>query len=429
LIELHVKQDICDLRPRHNHIITLSNIKYRIIGVLTFLFLHISTSITSKEDVSLQLPIYQPVLENFVSDINEIAREMFAESKAPGGAVAVVKNGRIVYEEGFGIKKIGEDELIDVHTAFRIASVSKTFAGTLTGMLVNEGKLNWDDSVQQYLPEFQLRNPEFASKLEVRHVLSQSTGLIQHAYTNFIEDGRSLKDMIGALSEVKLMTEPGKLFSYQNVAYGIIEPVLYAATGKDYNTLVKEEIFGPLHMRDASIDYQSMMDNENKAYPNYPRFGGWSSGKISSTYYNVPSAGGINASICDMANYMIALTGHRPEVISRQVLDDIFTPQIQTNIRWKYFSRWKDYKKSFYGFGWRIVDNGDDRIAYHGGYVNGYRSQLAINTDEDVAICVLSNSPSNFSSKLVPAFLTLYDEYKERLSLEEDKQIAVKHLQ
>lgn len=417
------------MRPRVNHIIRLNYIRYQIIGVFTFLLLHISTSITSKEDVSLQLPIYQPVLESFVSDFNEMAREMFSESKAPGAAVAVVKNGRIVYGEGFGVKKIGESELIDVHSTFRIASVSKTFAGTLTGMLVNEGKLNWSDPVQQYMPEFQFQNPEFASKLEVRHVLSQSTGLIQHAYTNFIEDGRSLDDMIGALSEVKLMTEPGKLFSYQNVAYGIIEPVLYAATGKDYNTLVKEEIFGPLRMQDASIDYQAMMDNENKAYPNYARFSGWAAGRISSTYYNVPSAGGINASISDMANYMIALTGHRPEVISRQVLDDIFTPQIQTNIRWKYFSRWKDYKKSYYGYGWRIVDNGDDRIAYHGGYVNGYRSQLAINTDEDVAICVLSNSPSSYSSKLVPAFLKLYDEYKERLALEENSQITVTQLQ
>jgi beta-lactamase class C len=387
--------------------------------------MHVSTSITSKEDVSLQLPIYQPVLESFVSEFNDMAREMFIDSKAPGTAIAVVKNGRIIYGEGFGVKKIGEDEPIDVHTTFRIASVSKTFAGTLAGILVNDGQLNWNDRVHQYMPDFQLQNKEFAEKLEVRHVLSQSTGLIQHAYTNFIEDGRSLDDMINALSEVKLMTEPGKLFSYQNVAYGIIEPVLYAATGKDYNTLVKEEIFGPLRMQDASIDYQSMMDDENKAYPNYPRFSGWAAGRISSTYYNVPSAGGINASISDMANYMIALTGHRPEVISQQVLDDIFSPQIQTNIRWKYFSRWKDYKKSYYGYGWRIVENGDNRIAYHGGYVNGYRSQLAINTDEDVAICVLSNSPSSFSSKLVPAFLKLYDAYKERLTMEESSQITL----
>ncbi len=182
-------------------------------------------------------------------------------------------------------------------------------------------------------------------------------------------------------------------------------------------------------MKDASIDYESMMANENKAYPNYARFSGWAAGRIHSTYYNVPSAGGINASISDMANYMIALTGHRPEVISQEVLNDVFEPHVQTNIRWKYFSRWRDYKKSYYGLGWRIVMNGDDKIAYHGGYVNGYRSQLAINTNEDIGICILSNSPSSFSSKLVPAFLKLYDEYKASIKLEEESQIKITEIQ
>ena len=387
--------------------------------------MHFSTSIASKEEVFFELPANTPVLDSFVSEFRELAHNIFNNSKAPGAAVAVVKDGQIIYGEGLGVKKVGQKDPIDVHTAFRIASVSKTFAGTLTGILVNEGRLSWNDKVIQYLPEFRLKNPEYTEKLEVKHVLSQSTGLIQHAYTNFIEDGRELDDMITALSEVKLMTEPGKLFSYQNVAYGIIEPVLYAATGKDYNTLIQEEIFGPLRMKDASIDYQSMMSNENKALPNYPRFSGWATGRISSTYYNVPSAGGINASISDMANYMIALTGHRPEVISPQVLGQIFEAKIRTNIKWKYFSRWKDYKKSFYGLGWRIVQNNDDIIAYHGGYVNGYRSQLAINKNEDIGICVLSNSPSSFSSKLVPAFLKLYDEYREVIKLEEQNQIVI----
>lgn len=403
----------------------MKGLKYQFIGVITLVLLHISTSITSKEEFSPQLPVHHPVLDNFLVQFNEMATKMFADSKAPGAAIAIVKDGRIIYGEGYGVKKVGEEAPVDVHTTFRIASVSKTFAGTLTGILVHDGLLNWDDKVNKYLPEFRLQNQEFTQKLEVKHVLSQTTGLIQHAYTNFIEDSRDLLNMISALSEVQLMTEPGKLFSYQNVSYGIIEPVLYAATGKDYGTLLREEIFGPLNLKDASTDYESMMANPNKAWPNFARFSGWAAGHISPTYYNVLSAGGINASISDMANYMIALTGHRPEIISQAVLDEIYEPQIGTNIRWKYFSRWKDYKKSYYGLGWRLVEYGDDKIAYHGGYVNGYRSQLAINTSEDIGICVLTNSPSNFSSKLVPAFLDLYNEYRESINLEKESQIAL----
>ena len=109
-----------------------------------------------------------------------------------------------------------------------------------------------------------------------------------------------------------------------------------------------------------------------------------------------------------------------------EMIDDIFEPQIRTRIRWKYYSRWKDYKKSYYGLGWRIVENNESTIAYHGGYVNGYRSQLAINTDEDIGICILTNSPTSFSSKLVPVFLKKVDEIKELLKAEEANQFSVR---
>jgi beta-lactamase class C len=416
------------LRPRQI-IKTLVRSKYLFSGIVIFALMHIYTSITSKEEISPQLPVSHPVLNNFVDDFHEMALDMFAGSKSPGAAIAIVKNGRIIYREGLGVKKVGESDSIDIHTTFRVASVSKTFAGVLTSKMVDQGKLNWNDKVQSYFPEFELKNPEYAEMMEVNHILSQSTGLIQHAYTNFIEEGMELSEMIEALSEVKLMTEPGKLFSYQNVAYGVIEPVLESATGLDYASLMKKEIFQPLKMKDASINYESMMANENIAYPNFPRRGGWSTGRISKTYYNVPSAGGINASISDMANYMIAMTGHRTDIISQSAIDDVFEPQIQTRIRWKYFSRWKDYKKSHYGFGWRIVENGESTIAYHGGYVNGFRSQLAINTDDDIGICVLTNSPTSYSSKLVPAFLKLFDEYKEKIKVEENNQISITYNQ
>jgi len=412
------------LKPRHITA-TVRRFKYLYIGIFIFAMMHISTSMTSKEEVSPHLPVNQPVLDNFINDFQQLAKDLFADSKSPGAAITIVKNGRVIYGEGFGVKKVGSDEAIDIHTTFRIGSVSKTFAGVLTGKMVDQGILNWEDRVQQYYPQFMLKIPEYAEKMEIKNILSQTTGLIQHAYTNFIEEGMDLEAMITALSDVNLMTEPGKIFSYQNVAYGVIEPVLKSATGIDYKTLIRKEIFQPLKMVDASIDYESMMENEDIAYPNFPRRGGWSTGKISKTYYNVPSAGGVNASISDMANYMIALTGHRPEIISQSVLDDIFQPQVNTNIRWKYFSRWKDYKKSYYGLGWRIVENGSSTIAYHGGYVNGYRSQLAINTDDDIGICILSNSPSSFSSKLVPEFLKLFDQYKEQLKIEENNLISI----
>ena len=324
--------------------------------------MHVYTSITSKEEISPHLPENHSQLDDFISEFEELANELFASSKSAGAAIAIVRGGRIIYGESFGVKDFGSGDSIDIHTTFRIASVSKTFAGVLTAKMIDKGYLDWRDNVQTYFPQFDLKNPEYAGKMEVGHIVSQTTGLIQHAYTNFIEDGKDLDEMIDALSEVQLMTEPGKIFSYQNVAYGVIEPILKSATNMDYGALMRREIFEPLRMNDASIDLMPRRRNETPS----PRRGGWATGRISKTYYNVPSAGGINASISDMANYMIAMTGHRPEIISQKVINDVFTPQISTRLRWKYFSRWKDYKKSFYGYGWRIVENGESTIAYHG---------------------------------------------------------------
>ncbi len=405
--------------------ISLKRFRYLFTGTLVVALMHVSNSITSKEEVSPHLPVALAVQNNFIDEFDKMAREMFRSSHAPGAAIVIVKNGRIIYGEGFGVKKVGTMDSINIHTTFRIGSVSKTFAGVLTSKLVAQGKLNWDDHVQKYYPEFHLRNPAYAQGMEIKHILSQSTGLIQHAYTNYIEEGMPLNSMISSLSDVKLLAEPGKLYSYQNVAYGTIEPIVASATGQDYNTLIKDEIFKPLGMKNASLDYVSMMANDNIAYPNFPRRGGWSAGRISKTYYNVASAGGVNASISDMGNYLIALTGHRPHVISRKMLDDIFEPQVNTRIRWKYFSRWKEYKKSYYGLGWRIVNNASSTIAFHSGYVNGFRSQLALDIDGDIGICILTNSPTNYSSELVPAFLKLYNEYSPRLQAELDSQIAL----
>jgi beta-lactamase class C len=399
--------------------------KINLIGIFTIIFMHVTISIVSKENVELGMPVQPPVLDEFIRSLKDLTNDSFAASGAPGAAVAVVKNGQVVYMEGLGVKQVNTADSVDAHTAFRLASVSKTLTGTLTGILAEEHKLSWDDPVQTYLPAFKLSNTSYTEQLKVRHLLSQSTGLIQHAFTDLIEEGKDLQEMMDALSEVKLMAEPGSLFSYQNVAFGVIEPVVQAATGQSYELLMQNKLFEPLGMRDASMDYGTFVTRENKALPHQYNWKGWTPVSISSTYYNVPSAGGINASITDMANYMIALTGHRPEIIRSELLAEIFRPQIKTNIRWKYFSRWKKYKKSYYGMGWRIVENGDDCIAYHGGYVNGYRSQLAVNFHEDVAICVLTNSGSSFSSKLVPAFLDLYDAYKWRLRIEESRQIQI----
>src|SRR5262245_45668901 len=154
---------------------------------------------------------------------------------------------------GFGHRRIDARENIDINTTFRIASLSKGFASVLTGMLVHDHVLQWDDRVQKYLPDFTLKNPDNARELTIRHLLSHTSGLLSHAYDGMIEDNVKFDTMARYLGDTKITSPVGTLYAYQNVAYSLIAPIITNATGRSYQDLVTERIFKPLGMADASL--------------------------------------------------------------------------------------------------------------------------------------------------------------------------------
>ena len=124
---------------------------------------------------------------------------------------------------------------------------------------------------------------------------------------------------------------------------------------------------------------------------------------ISKKYYNAVSSGGINASASDMGKWLLLLTGHHPGVISEQTLEEIYDPL--ATIHNRRFSRyWNGVNESYYGMGWRVLDNHGQKIVYHGGYVNGYRSEIAFAPEDEVGICILINTNSRFLLTVIPDF-------------------------
>lgn len=368
-----------------------------------------------------------PKLQQLMQEYEDELKLLRLFSKTPGAAIAVVKDSTIVYLKGFGVKQAGTKDSINVNTVFRLASVSKCFASFLAGILVEENKINWDDPVVRYLPDFQLHSPEQTRQLTLRHVLSHSTGLPFHAYTNLVEAGLPLNDMLARLRDVPLISKPGELYSYQNVAYSLIGEAIKSATDKSYEGWMIEKVFAPLNMSDASIDYFSMVTNKNIAKPHLPRRNGWRSVRITNTYYNVSPAGGINASISDMANWMIALLGHRPDVISAATLDTLYKPSIQAPSKNRNYGRLHRLSDTYYGLGWRILHYPDDTLVYHGGYVNGYRSEVAVNQRDNIAICILANAPGELPDNGIPLFFDLYKKHRDAINQWEFEQVKFLH--
>ena len=131
------------------------------------------------------IPAATPPLD--VRNFEAIAQQLVAGGRIPGLAVAIVQNGRVLSARGYGVTDARNGEPVDAHTVFRLASLSKSFAGTVTGMLVNDGVLRWDSRLTDYVPSFRLSSPDAAQQVTVADLLSHRTGLTHNAYDRDLE--------------------------------------------------------------------------------------------------------------------------------------------------------------------------------------------------------------------------------------------------
>ncbi len=344
------------------------------------------------------------------------AAEMVATS-TPGAAVVVVKGDRIIFIRGYGEKIAGGNDPIDENTLFRIGSLSKGFAGVLTGILVQDSILDWNERVQKHFPQFILRDPKQAERMKLWHLLSHTTGLPYHAYTNLIERGMSIRKIItDFFPKAPVSGKEGVFFSYQNAAFCAIEEVMKDATGKSYQQLLQEKIFGPAGMKHASCDFGSIMQSVDKTLPHFRTGVGWRADAISELYYNAAAAGGVNASISDMGEWLKVLLGHRPDIVADATLDRVFRPVIKTGKERRIFPGWLGRDAASYALGWRVLEHGNDTIIYHAGYVNGYKGEIALNRRDDIGICVLFNANSDLSGKCVPEFFNRWEMVRDSLN-------------
>ncbi|MDZ7807551.1 MAG: serine hydrolase domain-containing protein [Gracilimonas sp.] len=267
-------------------------------------------------------------LADYLTDFERDFEKGMNEKSIPGAAVVIVKDGRVVFQKGFGVRENGKPEPVNEHTVFRLGSVSKGFASVLTGVFVEEGVVSWDKPVSRYLSDFQLHDPDQSDRVQVRHLLSHTSGLPRHAYTNLVEDGLSLDRIIPRLEQVPLIAKEGEQIAYQNAAYSVIEKVLEVQADTNFNALLYEKLFKPLAMDHSSASFDSIRYAANKASPHvyHSRPRGRVPIPISRKYYNAVSSGGINASASDMGKWLLLLTGHYPEVISKETLNTIYSP-------------------------------------------------------------------------------------------------------
>ncbi len=321
--------------------------------------------------------------------------------RVPGAAWAIVRDGEIVHAAGHGVRSLDDQRPVTPETTFRIASVSKTFAAQLTAQLVAEDKLHWNDPIQRFVPQFTLARPEHAQRLTLAHLLGQSAGIVPNAYDNLLNAGRSLDQILPQFGKVEPMCPPGECYSYQNVLFSLIEPAIESTTGQGYAELLRERVFEPLEMQQASVGLDGFRASGNRASPHVKvSRSRWVATGVNENYYRVAPAAGVNASALDLGQWLAANMGYRPEVVRPELVADLTQKRVHTarELRRK---GWRDFlSDAHYGLGWRIYTIDGHELITHSGWVRGFVAQVAYSREYDTGLALLLNAESSAISDL-----------------------------
>ncbi len=351
-----------------------------------------------------------------------------------GLAVAVVRNGETTFLKTYGETDIDGDAAVTPDTRFRIASLSKGFASSLVGLAVSEGKLSLDTRATDFAPALALANGGETS-LTLAHILSHRTGLPPNAYDNLLEAGIAPDAILPQFRKVKPICPVGQCYAYQNITYDIAGLALAKTYGAPYADLVALRLFTPLEMTSASFGEAALTENSDWARPHIRKRqrdktappNPWRVVEVKAPYYATPAAGGVNASIRDMAQWLKAQLGGAPEVLPPAVLEMIHAPQVDTPSESRRMRAvMSNLRASKYAYGWRVYDYARTRVIAHSGAVDGYAAQILFIPEKDTGIVILANARTKRLWSIAPMFLdlTLGQPRKDWLELDETPSFA-----
>ncbi len=386
-----------------------------------------NTSLTIAAPQIAKKKLTDKQLQALAARIDAMGQRIANEGHVAGLAITLVQDDAVLLESGYGVTVAGQPEKVDAHTVFRLASLSKAFAGTLTAMLVSEGALRWDTRIADHLPAFKLRNIHSAQTLTVEDILSHRVGLPYNTGDKLLEQDEPYPLLVAKLGEIEPVCGAGDCYGYQNIAFSLIGDMVFAATGDFYSHQVEKRIFHPLGMLDSTYGRDGLEDSTRWARPHIRQGNHWVAVQPRDTYYRVPPAAGVNASIHDLGLWLRAQLGQRPDVLSPNVLATVQTSRVSTPYEMQ-ASPWRRERllDAHYALGWRIYDYLGNTLVYHAGAVQGYRGMLGMLPERGFGFVAVWNSESPTPSGLLATTLDHYLGVSERDFVGLDEMPAAK---
>ena len=332
-------------------------------------------------------------------------------SEVPGAAVAIVENGKVTLTRGYGIRRLGSPESVDADTLFQIGSTTKAMTSAALAILVEEGRLGWDDRVIDHLPGFRMYDPWVTREITVRDLLVHRSGLGRGQgdlmFVPATEISRA--DLVRRIQFLKPATSFRSAFAYDNVLYAVAGQLIEAVAGQTWEEFIKARIFAPLGMKAAVTNDVERLSAPNRAFP-HGRLGELRGigpqqlfdEKKAALGANVGPAGAVAAGANDLARWLALqlaagqLPGSGQRLFSAADAEEMWRPVVPVPVT-PLPPALADATPQFRGYalGWIAQDYRGHRIIAHGGGTQGFRAVVVLIPEKNTGFAIVNNSEDN----------------------------------
>ncbi len=367
--------------------------------VLAFAYILIVSNLFAQKDARLER-------------LDKIFETSLQDWDVPGMSIAITNKDGILFSKGYGVKEVNKSDKVDANTLFAVASNSKSFTASAIGILVDQGKLKWDDKVVDIIPWFKLYDPYVTANMTVRDLLCHRSGLVTFSgdlvwhgtnYTSeeVVKRARFLKPAYGFRTK----------FGYSNIMYLAAGLIIEKVSGMTWADYIKANFLSPLGMNSTLTSITQFTPKTNLAMPHAT-----DNDKTVKIDYlnwdNMAAAGGLLSSANEMSKWLQLQLNYGKlngkQIISEKALDEMWYPQIMNPVTKMSREIWPGTHFKGYGMGWSIMDYDGKKVISHSGGYDGIISYMAFIPESDLGFVILTNK---LSSLYLPLMYTILDAY------------------
>lgn len=349
--------------------------------------------------ISLSLTA-QTSLDTALDSLDRYYARALKEWKVPGMAIAIVKDGELIFAKGYGTRNINTRAPVNTNTLFAIASNTKAFTSTALAMLADQGKLSWSDKVREHLPWFELYAPYVSENFTIRDLLTHRSGLKTFS-GDLLWYGTDLSREEVVRNARYLEPEYGfrAHYGYSNIMYLAAGLIIEKASGKSWDAFIRERILDPLGMDRTISSTHDLAGFKNVSAPHND----YRDTIIAIDWLNwdnIAPAGGLISTVSDVSRWLFfqldrGVTPGGDTLIRPERFREMWAPQtIQYVSPWSE-SMWPSTHFKSYGLGWALFDYHGRKVIGHGGGYDGFISNTTFVPEEKLGFVILTNKNSS----------------------------------